>query len=164
MLFEPVFRALDDHQVGFVVVGGVAVVLHGHPRLTADLDLVIDLATDRVHAAVDALLSLGLRPRAPVDPHDLADASQRRRWVEERTMTVFSFQDPQNPLRCVDVFVAPPIAYDELQRRATRVELGSGDVSIASIDDIIVMKRLAGRAQDVADIEALERIRGADGP
>lgn len=45
-LFEPVLAALDAAEVRYVVVGGVAVVLHGHPRLTADLDLVIDLAAE----------------------------------------------------------------------------------------------------------------------
>ena len=40
--FEPVFRALNDAGVRYVIVGGFATVLHGHPRLTADIDLVLD--------------------------------------------------------------------------------------------------------------------------
>jgi len=43
-IFAPVFEALNGARVRYVVVGGVAVVLHGHARLTTDLDLVVDLA------------------------------------------------------------------------------------------------------------------------
>jgi hypothetical protein len=46
VLFRPVFEALDAARVRYVVVGGLAVVLHGHARLTADLDLMIDLASE----------------------------------------------------------------------------------------------------------------------
>ncbi len=49
-LYEPVLAALDAAGVRFVVVGGVAVVLHGHPRMTADLDLVVDLTASRLAA------------------------------------------------------------------------------------------------------------------
>jgi len=42
-LFEPIFEALNSAQVRYIVVGGVATVLHGFARLTADLDLIVDL-------------------------------------------------------------------------------------------------------------------------
>jgi predicted nucleotidyltransferase len=55
MMFEPVFAALNHRNVRYLVVGGVAVVLHGYARLTADLDLVVDLAEDQATAAIEAL-------------------------------------------------------------------------------------------------------------
>ncbi len=54
-VFEEVCGALNRARVRYVVVGGVAVVLHGYPRLTADLDLVVDLAPEQAAAAIDAL-------------------------------------------------------------------------------------------------------------
>ena len=56
--FERVFRLLDEHDVRYVVVGGIAVILHGTPRLTADLDIIIDLEPAQT---VLALASDGLR-------------------------------------------------------------------------------------------------------
>lgn len=159
-LFESLLQALNDRDVRYVVVGGLAVVLHGHARLTADLDLVVDLAPAEARKAMDALLAAGLEPRLPVDATDFADASTRESW-SRRNMRVFSLVDPGDPLHEVDVFVENPIDFGELWERAKIVTLGSEVARIASIDDLIAMKRMAGRAQDLADIEALEVIRDA---
>jgi len=157
-LFEPVFAALNDAGVRYVVVGGVAVVLHGHARLTADLDIAIDLAPEATAVAMAALTGMGLRPRLPVDVGELADPAVRARWVEERGMRVFSLWDPGDPLRSVDVFVENPIDFEELWERSVRVDLEGIRTQIASIEHLIHLKRLADRPQDRADIEALEAI------
>jgi hypothetical protein len=158
-LFEPLFDALNGAGIRYVVVGGVATVLHGHARLTADVDLVIDLSPAEARRTVEVLTGLGLRPRAPVDPLEFADAAVRRRWVEDKGMRVFSLYDPSNPMLEVDLFADLPIAFEQLWERAEMVALGRGRVRIASLDDVIRMKRLAGRPQDLADVEALELVR-----
>jgi hypothetical protein len=56
-LFEPLFDALNAASVRYVVVGGLATVLHGHARLTADIDLVVDLAPDEARKAVETVIS-----------------------------------------------------------------------------------------------------------
>lgn len=160
-LFEPVFAALDSAGVRYVVVGGVAVVLHGHARLTADLDIAIDLTPDAARAAVAALEGLGLRPRLPVAAAGLADPATRRSWNEERAMQVFSMWDPEHPLVSVDVFVEELIDFEGLWERAPIVDLGGSRPRVASIADLIHLKRLADRPQDRADIEALEAIASA---
>lgn len=159
MIFEPIFAELTRHHVPFVVVGGVALVLQGHPRLTVDLDLVIDLDATHVDRAVEALTALGLRPRLPIDPRGLGDPDTRRAWTDERALRVVSFHDPDHPLREVDVFADPPIEYAELRSRADLVELGEVTVPVASLDDLIDMKRSTGRPQDLADVESLKRLR-----
>lgn len=164
-MFERVFVALDDAHIRFVVVGGVAVVLHGHPRLTLDLDLAIDLDSEFVAAAIDGLVALGLRPRLPVDPRDFADAATRQEWISERNMRVFSLRDPEDVIPEVDLFAESPMPFDDLFARSVSMQLDNSRVHVASIDDLIAMKRDAGRAQDLADIEALQGIiEGNDEP
>jgi hypothetical protein len=158
-LFEPIFQALNDADVRYVVVGGLATVLHGFARLTADVDLVVDLSPERARRAIDALVGLGFRPRPPVDPLGFADADTRAAWVRDKGMRVFSLWDPANPMREIDLFVEHPIPFDELWRRSELIDLGTTRVRVAAIVDLIALKRLAGRAQDLADIEALEAIR-----
>lgn len=155
---EPVLEALTGAGVRFVVVGGVAVVLQGHPRFTADLDLVVDLESEVALRAVDALGRLGLKPRAPVNPRLFADAEVRNAWIEQKGLRVFTMWDPSDPLREVDLFAEHPIPFEELWARADIVTLASGTVRVASIPDLIALKRLADRPEDRLDIEALEAI------
>ncbi len=165
-LLRPVLEALVDTETRFVVVGGVAVVLHGHARLTMDLDLVIDLGPGKAIAAIDALVAIGLRPRVPVEPRDFADPDIRRGWIEERNMQAFPLEDPNDPRRHVDVFVESPVDFEELWRDSVVKDLGGGlAVRVASIPHLQSMKRAAGRTWDMDDIQALELIRrhtGAD--
>jgi hypothetical protein len=154
-----VLAALEAAGVRAVVVGGVAVVLHGHPRLTVDLDLVLDLARDNVAAALQVLTAQGLVPRLPVAAQAFADPVTRARWVADRALTVFSLHDPDNPLREVDLFAEEPLPFDELWADSQVVEVAGVGVRVASIDHLIMLKRRAGRPQDLADIDALERLR-----
>jgi hypothetical protein len=162
-LLEPLFKALNDGGVRYVVVGGVAVVLHGHARLTVDVDLVVDLDEDQALKAIDTLVSLGLRPRVPVNPRDFASRSIREAWVRDRGMQVFSMFDPANPMRVVDLFVSHPIPFEELWERSVVFELTDTIVRVASIPDLIQMKRVAGRPLDREDIDRLEAILRAKG-
>jgi predicted nucleotidyltransferase len=119
------------------------------------------VALDKLNAqkAISALESLGLIPRVPVDAQEFSEADQRARWIEEKGMTVFTMIHPANPFVNVDLFVDPPIPYERLILRAERLDIEDLTVTVCGIDDIIAMKRLAGRSQDVIDIEALSRIR-----
>ncbi len=151
-----ILRELDRAKARYVVVGGLAVVLHGHPRLTADLDLVVDLSPGEAIRAVAALSRLGMIPRAPVRASDFADPEARKRWVDEKGMRVFSMHDPRRPLVEVDLFVEPPLPFEELWARAEEIVLEGSPVRVACIEDLIAMKRRAGRAKDLEDIAALE--------
>lgn len=157
-LFEPLFAALEGARVRYVVVGGVATVLHGFARLTGDIHLAVDLAPAEARKTIRALTDFGLQPRVPVDPLAFADEETRRRWSAEKGMRVFSMWDPANPMREVDLFVENPIDFEQLWSRAVLIDLGTTRVRVVSIPDLIALKRIAGRPQDVADIEALEAI------
>jgi len=131
-----IFAALHEARVRYLVVSGVAVVLHGHARFTADLDLILALDPPNVLAAVKALGSLGYRPRAPVDAAQLADPTARREWIEKKGMRVFSLWSPQLPATEIDLFVEEPFPFKEGFGRAVQADLGGIQVPVAAIQDI----------------------------
>lgn len=157
--YLPLFKALNDAGVKYVVVGGLATVLHGYLRMTVDVDLVVDLAPEAAARAVRVLESLGYKPRVPVPAEQLADAAKRREWIEQKGMTVFSFYHPSDSMLTVDVFVQHPIPFPDLLARAERMAIADIPVYICSIDDLIALKQQAGRPQDLIDIEKLRRIQ-----
>jgi len=158
-LFEPIFQALEDAGVRYVAVGGVAVVLQGHARLTTNLDLTVDLAPEPAARAIETFIGIGFEPRLPVDPSGFADAATRQAWINDKGMTVFSLWDRADPTRSVDLFVAEPIPFEELWARSEVVALEGTQAQIASISDLIAMKKLSNRPLDLDDIEALTTLR-----
>ena len=159
-----IFAILDDAEVDCVVVGGMAVILHGYLRATADLDLAIGLSRDNVARALRAFESIGLKPRLPVAMEDFADPAKRDEW-RGRNMLVFPLWDPANPVRAVDVFIESPIAFDVLFERAVVKDLDGVPIRVASIEHLIAMKREAGRPRDLDDVAMLQAIldAGEDG-
>ena len=157
-----IFKALADAGVDYVVVGGLAVILHGYLRATAVLDIVLGLAPGNARRGMQALASIGMQPRLPLGLEDFADAGKRREWRDQRNMQVFPLWDPTNPLRSVDVFVEEPIPFDQLAAEAVTRELDGVPVRVASIAHLIRMKRASGRPRDLDDIDKLQQIRHTD--
>jgi hypothetical protein len=156
---EPIFAALNNAGIRYIVVGGLATVLHGHARLTSDLDMIIDLQPEEAKKAIDVLVGLGFQPRAPVSPEEFADPAARRAWVEQKGMRVFSMWDPKNPMVEIDLFVDHPILFEELWAESEVMPLSDTTARVVSANHLIQLKRLAGRPQDLMDIEALEAIQ-----
>ena len=163
--FESLFEALNEAEVRYVVVGGLAVVLHGYARLTGDVDLIVDLVPKEAAKAIKALLGSGFKPKPPVDALQFSDPDVRQSWVDEKGMRVFSLFDPKRPMLLLDLFVENPIPFEELWGRSEILPLSGVSVRVASIKDIIRLKKKAGRPQDLQDIEALRKIqrRNSDG-
>jgi len=155
---ERIFAALESAHARYLVVGGVAVVLHGHLRLTADLDLVVKLDDENAKTAIEALTTLGFRPRAPVDARDFADSAVRKSWIDEKGIIVFSLWSPELPGTEVDLFVSEPFDFEEVDARAVVADLGTTKVRVLSREDLIAMKRRAGRPRDLEDASVLESL------
>lgn len=153
--YEQLFTALHEAEVRYVVVGGVAVVLHGHARLTVDVDLVIDLEPTAALRTIEVLQGLGLKPVAPVPARSFADPEVRERWVEEKHMVVFSMVHPSDPTRVVDLFARNPMPFEELWQRSQLVYMSGCPVRVAALADLIAMKQAAGRSEDLADVALL---------
>lgn len=159
---EAIARALDGVGVRYLVVGGVAVALHGYSRATYDLDLVVQLAPANVIAAFRALSALGYRPLVPVTAEQFADAEVRQAWIDQKGMVVLNFASDRHRETNIDFFVTEPFDFDLEYESAYRQELAPGLVlRLARIDLLIEMKRKAGRRKDLVDIDELTRIRDA---
>jgi hypothetical protein len=89
------------------------------------------------------------------------DPTLRRGWIEEKGLTVLSLWSPLIPATEVDVFASEPFAFEAAYARALRADLGTATVTVASVADLIELKRSAGRPQDLEDVRALEAIADA---
>jgi len=146
-------RALTEHGVDFVVIGGIAVIFHGAVRFTRDLDVVFARDTANLDAMGRALT--GLRATLRGVDEELPFVADARALDGVELLTLSTDAGP------LDVHERPKGApeYRTLRRRALRVEIEGFNVLVASIDDLIAMKRSAGRPLDLQDLELLEEVR-----
>lgn len=145
---ERILRALAEHGVEYVLIGGLAVQTHGHVRTTNDADLIPapDPANlERLAAALRSLDARVLNPGHEGDPIDT-------QMLPRATLWQFTSRDGGIDVRR-DVPGARP--YSELSERALPVRLGEIEVAVVSLDDLIHMKLASGRPQDLADVAAL---------
>jgi hypothetical protein len=159
LFYTDVLSALAEAGVPHVIVGGVAVNLQGVPRFTSDLDLALAVDGESLAKAAVVLETLGLRSRLPVTHDELARPDIVRGWIEDRNLMALTFVDPAEPLREVDLVIASPVPYDEIERGADRLVSGTLELKVASIDVLVRMKTGTGRAQDASDVDALRRVQ-----
>lgn len=159
---EALFGALERAGARYLVAGGLAVLAHGFLRMTLDVDLVLDLEPPHPRPALDAFRELELRPLVPVPLEQFADAEIRQSWVRDKHARVFQLWSERHPTLRVDLFLEPPFDFAVAFRRRFRAAIAPAlDVSFVALDDLLAMKRAAGRPQDLADLDRLEKIRSA---
>ena len=159
MFYIDLFSALGQARVRYVIVGGLALNLHGVERATMDIDLAMALDAPNWHAALEVFKALRLTPVAPVTFEQVADPAQLREWKRDRHKLVFGLQSTVTHGPTVDVLIDPPVVFAELADRAVVKQVGPLAIPVAAIDDLIALKRMAGREIDLADIEALEALK-----
>ena len=156
---EAIFRALNEAGVRYLVVGGLAVNVHGYQRLTNDLDLVIQLGRDNILAAFQALSSLGYQTSVPVTPEQFARAENRQKWQVEKNMQVLCLVSNQHPETPLDIFITEPFDFDREYEAALRGGIAKGlEVRFVTIPTLIAMKEFADRERDRDDIQHLRWI------
>jgi hypothetical protein len=127
--------------VPYVVIGGVAVFLHGHVCHIADLDIVIDPAPDGADRALRALARSGFVPSIPL-PLSL--------------LSMLRLFDPSH--REVDILVRYQIPFDDLWAGSRRVRAGDSVARVTSVDHLLRVKRITARPHDLFDIEVLHAL------
>ena len=155
---ERVLRTLHRHDVDFVLVGGLAAVVHGSTLTTADVDIAPDRSSENLERLAAALRELGARIRTdaepdgvpfPVDAGFLANQPSLLNLITDAGDVDLTF-----------ALAAFPEGYPALRPGAAVVELVPGQpTSVASLDDVIESKRAAGRDKDRAALPYLEALR-----
>jgi hypothetical protein len=145
---ERILRALAEHGVEYVLIGGLAVQTHGHVRTTNDADLIPAPQPANLERLAAALRSLDARVLNPGHEDTEIDAAM----LPKAAIWQFVTRDGG-----IDVLHEVPggRGYEELNARAVRVTLGDIEVPVVDLDDLIQMKLARGRSVDLADIAAL---------
>jgi hypothetical protein len=155
MKFDPIglLRVLVDHEVEFVVVGGVAAAARGSPTSTVDLDVCYQRVEGNLNRLAEALEALGARLRGVDEELPFILDAKALRAGDHFTLTT--------DLGDLDLLGTPAgtSGYEDLATQATVVDLDGFTVQVAGIEDLIRMKKAAGRPKDRVELEILGALR-----
>ena len=157
-------KLLAEKEVDFVLVGGLAVALHGYQRVTMDVDVVLAMDAANLSRFIAGAKAAGLRPTIPVAIESLADPDLIRQWHAEKGMLAFSLRGAEARATVLDVLVELKIPYADMRRDAVMIEMGQHRIPVASIAHLIAMKTGTGRGKDAIDIEELQKLMEAGAP
>lgn len=140
--FKEFVELLNTNDVKYLVVGGYAVALHGHPRYTKDLDVWIELSpgnADRILSALDkfGLGSLNLKPDD---------------FLEENQIIQLGY--PPNRIDLLTTL--KDLKFEDCYKTKVKVAIGDVEINFIDIENLKKNKRATGRPQDLADAENLE--------
>lgn len=138
---QGVFSSLSSHDVRYVVIGGIAAVLHGVPRATFDLDILIEASEENANRLLQALRGAGFGTA------DLVDA----KTLLANEITVFS-----DRVRIDVQTFTPGLTFQDAWKNRETMSFGGQNFFVVSRADLIAAKRAAGRPRDLDDVRILE--------
>ena len=155
---ETIVSALNKGEAKYLIVGGLAVNAHGFVRLTREVDIVLQLDPDNVNKGLNALFNIGYQMSIPARPQDFANPETRKDWRQSKGMITLKLWSDEHQRTPVDIFVYEPFDFAKEFATALTVEVCPGLLArVVSLETLLRMKRDAGRAQDLIDIEELQR-------
>jgi hypothetical protein len=149
MFIREVIETFHRKKIPYAVVGGYALAFHGLVRATMDVDLVVEVGTERLEAAESALKEMGLVSRIPVRAKEVARF--RKEYIRERNLIAWSFIDLRDQTRQLDLL----IRYELKDIRVKKIPWQGLRVSVADLPTLLKMKLEAGRPQDLLDAEKI---------
>jgi hypothetical protein len=137
---KDVFASFQKHKVKYLVIGGIAAVLHGVPRATFDLDLLVEATPDNARNLLNAMLEANLGTAALISAEEIL----------AHEITIF-----QDRVR-IDVQISTPgLAFSEAWNHREMMEYQGQEFFVVSKEDLVASKRAAGRAIDLEDVRLL---------
>ncbi|MCK5241898.1 hypothetical protein KAR34_05550 [bacterium] len=136
-----VYSFFQKHQVKYLVIGDIAAILHGVPRATFDLDILIEASRQNAENLLKALLAAGIGTAALTDPQQ----------VLENEITVF-----KDIVRIDVQTITPGIVFENAWQNKITMNYQGQDFFVVAREDLIASKKAAGRNVDLEDVRLLE--------
>jgi predicted nucleotidyltransferase len=141
---ESLLRSLNAHKVRYVVIGATAFPIYGYARATFDIDIAIQATPENARRTREALVDTG---------YDMTDVTIDDLTTKKVLIRQYVLETDIHP------FVAG-VTFEELWQDRVEARMGDTPAHFASLNDLIRMKRAAGRPKDLEDLRVLLRLQG----
>lgn len=158
--YQSLLREFEAKKLRYLIVGGVAVNLHGYPRFTNDIDILLALDHENLATMARIMEAHSYQQRLPVSIQELEDSDKVRKLMKDKELVAYSFIHAQEPQFNIDVLVGASLNFEKFSKQMMTAEVWGLQIPVVSIDDLITMKRASDREKDVQDVVALLELKG----
>ena len=153
------FRGLSEEKVRYLICGGLAVNIYGIPRMTADIDILLDFEKENILKFEKVIDKLEYKSILPFPLSQILETHKRLKLKEEKNLIAFSYFNTTSNLMSIDVLIDPPFSFEKMwSERETRA-LEEMTINLTSVEQLIEMKKNTGRTQDKQDIIHLSKFK-----
>jgi hypothetical protein len=154
-----IFEQLHKQQVKYLLCGGLAVNIYGIPRMTADIDLILDFDKDNLKKFEICVVNAFYQSQIPVSLSLLSTQQERIKLVKEKNLIALSYFNTRGNVMSMDVLIDVPLNFADMWERKTTRTADEIDIHIVSVNDLIKLKEYSNRKQDQDDIYLLSQIK-----
>lgn len=154
-----IFEQLHKHQVKYLLCGGLAVNIYGIPRMTADIDLILDFDKENLKQFEICVVNAFYQSQIPVSLSLLSTQQERIKLVKEKNLIALSYFNTRGNVMGMDVLIDVPLNFDDMWERKSTRKSDEIDIHVVSIDDLIKLKEYSNRKQDQDDIYLLSQMK-----
>jgi len=140
---EKLLKSLNESKVDFIVIGATAFPVYGYARATLDIDLFVRPGKGNIRKLRKALLEFG---------YDLTDISEEDMLKNKLLIRQYALETDIHPF-------VKGVVFEDIWKRKISSKFGKTEVFFPCLDDMIRMKKAAGRAKDLEDLKYLTRIK-----
>jgi hypothetical protein len=158
MEIKKIFDILNRYQVKYLVCGGLAVNIYGIPRMTADIDLLLDFEETNITNFENATKHLLFQSTIPLSINTFINKEDRLNVIKEKNLIAYSYFNSMAGYMNLDVLLDTPIEFNILWENKTDRLIGETIIHLVSVEDLIALKKYANRIQDQHDILLLSKL------
>lgn len=159
MEYLKLFEILYKQQVRYLLCGGLAVNIYGIPRMTADIDLIIDFENKNINKFENVTKKISYFSVLPISIKQMVDVDIRNKFIKEKNLIAYSYFNNFKNVMSMDVLIDLPFLFEEMWNRREIRKADDFEINIVSVNDLIGLKKYSNRKQDKDDIILLSQIK-----
>ena len=157
MYYFEIFEEFFKNEIKYLIAGGLAVNLYGIPRVTMDVDIIIDLKKDNLEKLRKVLNYLNYKSIYP--DIDFIVPEKIELWIKEKNMIAFSLKNTREPYKQIDILLPCSKNFDYFWKKRVERKVNNISIYLISKEDLIKIKQNTSRLQDRKDIELLSKLQ-----
>lgn len=158
MEYFQLFSKLAQHKVRYLICGGLAVNIYGIPRMTADIDILLDFTEENIEHFETAIKLLKYQSMIPLSIKTFVSKEERQKAIKEKNLIAYSYYNNFSNYLNLDVLIDVPLNFEEMWQSKETRQMESVEVNLVSVENLIALKQYANRKQDNDDVILLSKL------